>query len=181
MDYSSRSNPSQSLSIHWRSTSSLPTLLHANLVMAMNSMIPSWQLRVNSRTLFASSLEKVCMPPWLGCNVFSEGHFKYLTFYSSIWVWANIQRPWFGFDKASSNIWSWIFEHLTSITPLPSWATRLRTTFSSIDDFTSKFIEINGNPSILYIIDCTRTHHDTQINEIMKITNRINLFILLRH
>jgi len=53
--------------------------------------------------------------------------------------------------------------------------------FPSINNFTSKFIEINGNPSILYVIDCTRTHCDTQINEIIKITNRINLFILPHH
>jgi hypothetical protein len=33
-----------------------------------------------------------------------------------------------------------------------------KSTFSSIDDFASKFIGINGNPSILYVIDCTRTH-----------------------
>ena len=48
--------------------------------------------------------------------------------------------------------------------------------FFSIDDFTSKFIEINGNPSILHVIDCTRTHYDTQINEIIKITYKINPF-----
>ena len=48
--------------------------------------------------------------------------------------------------------------------------------FFSIDDFTPKFIEISGNPSFLYVIDCTRTYYDTQINEIIKITYKINPF-----
>jgi len=56
-----------------------------------------------------------------------------------------------------------------------------RSTFSWIDDFTPKFIEIIGNPSVFYVIDCARTHYDTQINEIIKISHQIIMFILLRH
>jgi len=63
----------------------------------------------------------------------------------------------------------------------PSRATWPRSTFSSIDDFTSKFIEIRGNPSVFYVIDCIRIHYDTQINKIIKITHKINTFTLLRH
>jgi len=57
----------------------------------------------------------------------------------------------------------------------------IKNRFFSIDDFTSKFIEINGNPSILHVIDCTGTHYDTQINEIIKITYKISPFALPRH
>ena len=52
--------------------------------------------------------------------------------------------------------------------------------FFSIDHFTPKFIEISGNPSFLYVIDCTRTHYDTQINEIIKIAYKISPFALPR-
>ena len=61
---------------------------------------------------------------------------------------------------------------------LPTWP---RVTLFAIHDFISKFIEINGNPSLLYVTDCYRRHYDTQINEIIKITNKINPFILPRH
>src|SRR5436189_282117 len=53
-----------------------------------------------------------------------------------------------------------------------------RITFSSIDDFTAKFIEINGNPSFFYVTDCYRKHYDTQINEIIKSTHKISTFTL---
>src|SRR5437762_3595389 len=58
---------------------------------------------------------------------------------------------------------------------------QIKSHFFSINDFTSKFIEINDNPSLFYIIDCYRKHYNTQINKIIKITNKINLFILLYH
>jgi hypothetical protein len=56
----------------------------------------------------------------------------------------------------------------------------VRVTLFSIDDFTSNFIEINGNSSPFYVVDCYRRHYDTQINEIIKITNKINPFDLPR-
>jgi len=31
---------------------------------------------------------------------------------------------------------------------------------------------------MLHVIDCTRTHYDTQINEIIKITYKINPFTI---
>ena len=53
--------------------------------------------------------------------------------------------------------------------------------FPSIDDFIIKFIEIRGNPFIFYVIYCIRTHYDIQIDEIIKITHKINTFVLSRH
>ena len=56
-----------------------------------------------------------------------------------------------------------------------------RRPFFLIDESTSKFIEINGNPSIFYVIDCYKTHYDTQINQIIKITHKISLLVLSCH
>src|SRR5437762_6118765 len=56
-----------------------------------------------------------------------------------------------------------------------------KSTFFSNIEFTSKFIEINGNPFILYVIDCTRTYYDTQNNETIKITYKISTFFLPHH
>ena len=53
--------------------------------------------------------------------------------------------------------------------------------FFSINDFTSKFIEINGNPSLFNVIDSYRRHYDTQIIEIIEITNKITLYMSPRH
>ena len=61
------------------------------------------------------------------------------------------------------------------ITTFRSWPLRRKVTFSSIDESTSKFIEINGNPFYFYVIDWYRRHYDTQINEMTKITYKIDL------
>ena len=107
-----------------------------------------------------------------------------------------LPEPRFGFDKSLetlTRVWQGELEYLKPNIRifdidyrcrhhhLASRWTRPRIIFFSFDDFTSKFIEINGNPSILHVIDCTRTHHDTQINEIIKITYKINPFTLPRH
>ena len=49
-----------------------------------------------------------------------------------------------------------------------------------INESTSKFIEINGNPSSFYVIDCYRRHYHTQINKIIKITHKICIFVAPR-
>ena len=79
-------------------------------------------------------------------------------------------------------IGQFIFEtaHLAHHHP-PSWSRWPRFTFFSINDFTSKFIEINGNPSLFYVIDCYRRHYDTQIIEIIEITNKITIYMSPRH
>ena len=50
-----------------------------------------------------------------------------------------------------------------------------KATFSSIDESTSKFIEINGNLFYFYVINRYRRHYDTQINEMTKIAYEIDL------
>ena len=47
--------------------------------------------------------------------------------------------------------------------------------FSLIDDFTPKFIEINGTPSFFYVTDCYIKHYDAQIS--LLITKELNLWI----
>ena len=63
-------------------------------------------------------------------------------------------------------------QHLAHHNP-PSWSRWPRFTFFSINDFTSKFIEINGNPSLFNVIDSYRRHYDTQIIEIIEINHAL--------
>ena len=106
----------------------------------------------------------------------------------------NIQKPWLEFDKAKSNIRQRIFEYSTSITRFSidifkvGPASRLsphdhhwpKRSLFLINESTLKFIEIKGNPSSFYVIDCYRRHYHIQINKIIKITHKIRIFVASR-